>query len=386
MEFGCSQCLASAIESHNLLLLLELLQRPVAYRDMFWAPIPAAWQNDYYDVDYAYPRVSDDSDPTRIWRPDCGHESFDINICGPIHSTGLSAKILVSLPILARWHSSKDFPVEHELCISGKFDLNEPQLYHLPDPDTIEPSANPESFINLSSQLSLILLQFEIVKPPSGLPRYIPDVSHVQLNHLMDVNERIVVRGSVFPKEPYWAIKRSSTTLSREYYGHFDLSFERLGRFSLNSSIHEQLMSDIRQCVHSGRDVNNGFWNEIIVWTPFWTHQTQFEIRFILSSIMNLITEIITFEKVVKLDDYYEFVVFLLQSGLSYFPEWMYCNNFEVYFLSFNNCKWPTRLFRQLLSLGFARQELHPIGMKLIDGQLNETKRRLQEKQYLNFI
>ena len=39
MEFECSHCVAKAVESRQLKLLRELLQRPVAYRGLVWQPI-----------------------------------------------------------------------------------------------------------------------------------------------------------------------------------------------------------------------------------------------------------------------------------------------------------------------------------------------------------
>ena len=106
IHFGCSHCLAVAIESHNLSLVDELLRR--AYRDMFWALIPATWRSYYRSIPM---RISEDEHLTLVGQPNCGHENFDMDLCTPILSAGLSTQILVSLPILAQWHSCAGFPV-----------------------------------------------------------------------------------------------------------------------------------------------------------------------------------------------------------------------------------------------------------------------------------
>ena len=53
---------------------------------------------------------------------------FDI-YSKPDYST---ANILVSLPMMARWHSSAKFDAERILRQSGEFDYSEPQFFHWP--------------------------------------------------------------------------------------------------------------------------------------------------------------------------------------------------------------------------------------------------------------
>ena len=142
MKFGCSECLCIAIESHRPALLKSLLQRSdVVYRDMFWAPSPSNWSGDYNYSDNlwvtAIPQLhhfGSDSDLSFVGREDCGHMQVDVELqtpfdvlCQQVYS---SAYILVSLPLMARWHSSVAFNAEHILRQSGQFRYSEPQFYH----------------------------------------------------------------------------------------------------------------------------------------------------------------------------------------------------------------------------------------------------------------
>ena len=133
MEFGCSQCLAAAIESHQFLLIFNILQRPVAYRDIFWAPMPnelnlhlpyRIWERGRPML-YKFSEITDFSFLTR---ENCGHEHFEDELKETIPLIA-SDKILVALLQVARWHSSLKIDAEQMLRDSGKFDFTEPQLY-----------------------------------------------------------------------------------------------------------------------------------------------------------------------------------------------------------------------------------------------------------------
>ena len=140
MKFGCSECLCIAIESHRPALLKSLLQRSdVVYRDMFWAPYPHNWSA-YSSVESSVTSIpqlhhfGSDSDLSFVGREDCAHMRVDVELqtpfdelCRPNYST---AYILVSLPLMARWHSSVAFNAEHILRQSGQFHCSEPQFYH----------------------------------------------------------------------------------------------------------------------------------------------------------------------------------------------------------------------------------------------------------------
>ena len=143
MKFGCSECVCIAIESHGPALLKSLLQRSdIVYRDMFWAPCPSFGNWDYRTGNgwvMSVPRLhhfDSHSDLSFVGREDCGHMRFDVELqtpfnvlCKPNYYYSI-AYILVSLPLMARWHSSDSFNAEHIFRQSGQFDYSEPQFYH----------------------------------------------------------------------------------------------------------------------------------------------------------------------------------------------------------------------------------------------------------------
>ena len=131
MNFGCSQCLCIAIESHRSALLKSLLERPnVVYRDMFWArqPIWRWCNNDKTDYPILHD-ITDDSDLSFVGRDNCGHTPEDEELLLPL-TDDTSERVLVSLPLLAKCHSTKGFDAEQMLRDSGKFDFSDVQLAH----------------------------------------------------------------------------------------------------------------------------------------------------------------------------------------------------------------------------------------------------------------
>ena len=139
-KFGCSECLCIAIESHRAALLMSLLQRSnVMYRDMFWAPTPTTWEWTNDDrlisgrIATWYPKLhslNEHFDLSIVGRADCGHMRAVVDLRIPLSFTS-NAYILVSLPMIARWNSTKRFNAERILRQSGKFHYSEPQIFHL---------------------------------------------------------------------------------------------------------------------------------------------------------------------------------------------------------------------------------------------------------------
>ena len=141
MKFGCSECLCIAIESHRPALLKSLLQRSdIFYRDIIWAPTPVEWS--YPESTFtslAIPVLhyfGAESDLSFVGREDCGHMRVDVDLVTPFNVLWkhYNAYILVSLPQMARWHSSKRFNAERILRQSGKFDYSAPQFFHVHNP------------------------------------------------------------------------------------------------------------------------------------------------------------------------------------------------------------------------------------------------------------
>ena len=138
MKFGCSECLCIAIESHRPALLKFLLQRTdIVYRDVFWAPTPREWAEDKSTCTrMEIPMLhyfGADSDLSFVGREDCGHMRVDADVQTPFDVlwSPFNAYILVSLPLMARWHCSKRFNAERILLQSGQFDYSSPQFFHV---------------------------------------------------------------------------------------------------------------------------------------------------------------------------------------------------------------------------------------------------------------
>ena len=138
MKFGCSECLCIAIESHRHALLKSLLQRTdIVYRDIYWAPTPREWT--YPKSTYTRVKIpvlhhfGAESDLSFVGREDCGHMRIDVDLLTPFNVlwNPHNAYILVSLPLMARWHSVKGFNAEQILRQSGKFDYSAPQFFHV---------------------------------------------------------------------------------------------------------------------------------------------------------------------------------------------------------------------------------------------------------------
>ena len=206
MEIGCSQCVADAIVSHQLNRLRELLEQPVHYLDLFWMPwsrwglLPVAsfgTNTQLVKFSGTIDVIGDAIDVDEVGcvgRADCRHEAFDVELCEPIPTAAISDRMLVSLPVLARWHSSDRFPAVQLLRDSGKFDLSEPQLYH-----------NPGRY---SYPFGLILhfeLDLSTVRPSlecEGLPH------RQHSNRPTNLTGRSIVRGSAVHGEDYWELTK----------------------------------------------------------------------------------------------------------------------------------------------------------------------------------
>ena len=214
MEIGCSQCVADAIVSHQLKTLSELLEQPVHYLDLFWMPIGSARgllpvasveaNTQLVEFSGTIDVIGDAMDVDKVGcvgRADCRHEAFDVELREPIPTVAISDRVLVSLPVLARWHSSDRFPAEQLLRDSGKFDLSEPQLYH-------KPGRYSHWLMELSdrtgyTQLDLILhfeLDLHTVRP--SLEREGPP-NRQHNNRPTNLTGRNIVRGSAEFGEGY---------------------------------------------------------------------------------------------------------------------------------------------------------------------------------------
>ena len=184
MKFGCSECLCIAIESHRPALLKSLLQQTdIEYRDLFWAPTPREWaypKSTFTRVDVPLLHYFGvESDLSFVGREDCGHMRVDVDLL--THFDVLwnprNTHILVSLPLMARWHSRKRFNAERILRQSGNFDYSTPQFFHVCDVWR-ERDALKE-FGPLHSVTQLVLrCEFENQLAPYMVPEHLPHSSY----------------------------------------------------------------------------------------------------------------------------------------------------------------------------------------------------------------
>ena len=70
------------------------------------------------------------ADLSRVGRADCGHVAVDAVLREPLFER--TARTLVSLPMIARWHLLETNRLNPEKILreSGKFDYSEPQSFH----------------------------------------------------------------------------------------------------------------------------------------------------------------------------------------------------------------------------------------------------------------
>lgn len=84
----------------------------------------------HFTSDPTAPRHSTDSDLSFVGHEDCRHMRFDFEISTPFEILCKPTRyILVSLPMIAWWHSTKQFDAEQILQQSGEFDYSSPQFF-----------------------------------------------------------------------------------------------------------------------------------------------------------------------------------------------------------------------------------------------------------------
>lgn len=268
MEFGCSQCLAAAIESHRLDLVRQLLQRPVGYRDIFWMPCPRAWMQPYSfftkKPEWGRHPLSQDVDIERIGSAVCGHEVFDEEICTPgIFTRPLqlddAKRILASLPILARWNNTDVFPILQMLRDSGKFDFNEPQFYHYIDSNcnivfSNGPIINDEFWIHMHIEMDAPSVNWSCVATDAPL--------HQHYNRSINICARNIIRGVVIKPSfvdpqgspPIWSLFRVNSNFHIVLNLIVVLNPFNCGYIGIND--YNDMMRQLRQVIQRGSDIN----------------------------------------------------------------------------------------------------------------------------------
>ena len=403
MKIGCSECLCIAIESHRSALLKWLLQRSdVQYRDIYWAPTPTrkSWKVIAGEEVRMFPLLHDmgsDMDFSIVGRDDCGHMRVDVELCAPFDFFEKErAYILVSLPMIARWHTSERFNAERILRQSGKFDYSEPQFFEvqfgiknrnaLPGPLNVLETYWSNTMCeyecrNESCSVSLDSSTKEISRyDPSTLPGNMVTVN-VSINSGVYVNVSI---GKFYGK------------LSRVFYTN---------QHKISTA---GILERIQKILECGGDLNDFLLSRHGSYV--WGNYDGFKWRAYRSShCFDLIAKWrLLFEKAlifvhprfpqlnyVKIRDAHQFTRFLLRNGLSFFykstirnseKHWQWeSDNANISLLQplfLHHSRMPEGFFRgiaqQLLALGYGRRELHPAPLPLHDERLDDTWRELQ--------
>ena len=405
MIIGCSECLCIAIESHRSALLKWLLQRSdVQYRDTYWAPTPThtSWKVIEGEEEHNFPVLHDmgpDVDLSIVGRDDCGHMRVDVELCAPFKCIWKArAYILVSLPMIARWHTSERFDAERILRQSGKFDYSDPQFSDvqyrfgmrndLPGPLNVlekdwfnsttmcEYECRNESFRSVSIDCSTNCIS---VNEPSTLPCHMP-----------------TVRVSIMSKEINFT--KFYGQLIREFFTN---KYELCG-----AGILERIQKilecggDLNDCLLSRQVYSFSFypytrfdWEDPVRWNAY-RNECFFDLISTWTNIFDNPIELNGKLNYVGIRDVNRFTIFLLRNGLSFFYkrsswqwqwEWVSADNTMLTSLILQYSRMPEALLpiargiaHQLLALGYGRRELHPAPLLLHDEHLVAMTRQLQ--------
>lgn len=421
VKIGCSECLCIAIESHRSELLRELLSFPnLVYRDMFWSHWPPALRKNRLMGAHEYFPVlhlnCPDDDRSIITCRHFGHEPIDEELLDPLlieeFTRWRTDRILVSVPMIARWNSSADFDAEQILRDSGKFDYSEPQLYHLfgwalP----YEENANGlNDYTIVVKHIPKMDFHYEPILCWSFEPRH--SKSYIFNSQIIQSNFSDVVSVSGSGRFDMHRIKIS------KHFGRLSAMFEPFlsGSFKYFGS-GSQFLEDLRNQLESGADLNFLMPKTEVMFETPWSN-LPLEVQLTIntrrvpearrsaqcSSVLYFLCHLTEFfvhayEPEYALE-YNDLVLFLLRHGLSVFldctsdlqigrPKLMPFSFMTSTSLLYNlfsttdKCLWPFQraMAAQLLSLGYGRRELHAFELPPFDNNLVAMRIALKNGQ-----
>ena len=420
MKIGCSECLCIAIESHRSALLESLLQRSdVQYRDIFWAPTPPPkmWKFIEGEEYMTFPLLHDmgsDINLSIVGSDKCDHMHIDVELCSQSDIYGVEhGYILVSLPMIARWHTSESFDAEGLLRQSGKFDYSEPQFFDV------------QYSTKLSNALPGPLNVFSICTINFTICEYESKNNSQRVS--LDSSSQVILfnEPSILPchMANVCVYIDSKVMLFRKFYGQLSRSFYyRIYR--IYSSYPSQFFEKQQKILDCGGDLNtfilspqtwmaNGDyrWGNMFRWNncygencfdecvfPSWRDKFEDMVRYSYRS---------TPERPIlqcnhnTIRDAHRLTCFLLRNGLSFFyisvlQNHEMCNfccfcdmdkvnksllrSLFMYDARMPKCLLPFSrgIAQQLLALGFGRRELHPAPFTLLDEHLDDTRQVLK--------
>ena len=393
MKFGCSECLCIAIESHRPELLKSLLQRSdFVYWDMFWAPYPSNWDEITGDGWVMWvPRLHHfdaHSDLSFVGREDCGHMRVDVELqtpfdvlCKPNYST---AYILVSLPLMARWHSSDSFNAQHTLRQSGQFDYSEPQFYHKqrwPSPRTINPTGplrySTNTALRCEFESDSEALTVSIDKGTPALMLYQPSsLPCDKIFFICEFNEKID------------EIHVESELHVYKFYGKLArVIYEMLNLNKLNHKLYfdKKIQRQFRAVLESGADLNHVLPYRHGLW---FSEERRVEL-FCYDLFLHVFVPARCADySTLRWINLHNILKFLLDNGLSFFYNPIYLNRgynhrqtcesllkpLEWRHLPFPLVPLARAIALQLLALGYGRRELHTGSFQAREANLSATR------------
>lgn len=396
--YGCSECLSIAIQSNRRDLLRSLLEQPnIAYRDIFWVEKPiesvGPFDGDLVSFDGAPPalhNIDNNSDLSFVGKKDCGHKQLDVELLNPLGEyTG--GPILVSLPMLAQWYSTEQFPAEQMMRDSGKFDFTEPQLFHL------------HLSANYHDDSKLIVIAFSYAKRIFG-PSFGNSSTDRMSSFLFGDGTKVWGRFSKYSK----CINSEVLEVHQNYY---QLPQLLLRAVAYDDSNDDLFIPELLRIIEAGADLNHYFtWHFEINW---WSRYSRVFAARGLMSYLCIFCRRSSFAKdedrfAIQFLFFSKFLSLLLRHGVSFFLGERNVNSLQVKFrlsfymllryapsstnpeqLDFENASFLDRLFYacgvrrrefcrgiawQFLALGYGRRELHPDGVPLFDEHLDCTR------------
>ena len=403
MDYECSECLCIAIESHRPALLKLLLEPPnVVYRDMFWArqPIRLWCDDDGNKNDYPIlHEISDDTDLSLVGRENCGHTPVDVELLLPL-TDDTTERVLVSLPMLAQWHSTSCFNAEKMLRDSGKFDFSELQLAHTRTKGFFYNGR--ERFLNCS----VLAISIESNKCAHGARKFSTDPMCSLLFSGTHVTGRCFINPDMFHLE----LQFHQMEIPPMFCDILSNGLSAINNSGVCSDVHL-----VQRQIDNGADLN-AYMSVLCAIKS----RKAFELKFSLKSRFSgleyygLVSYLCmccssinmshsrNFSDKVHFDSFQLLLITLLRNGFSVFldekdnfyefPLLTDSNNligFDVKSLGFlglliqefgiDYLKFSRNICKQLLALGYGRRELHPQGVPLYDENLEDTRQVLQK-------
>lgn len=364
LEFGCSHCLADAIESLDEKLLKPLLQLPVQYRDLFYRDNQMArssYLNDMHGCTVIVPQIPLASiDYEHLGQVDCGHKLFDVEISHPPFTGEIDPlnfpPVLESLVDLANLHSGEAFPAEQMLRDSGLFNPNEPIFFH-----TIRQKPIRRGELRTFSYHAT--LHMKCTAPPSS--------PLVFQNVLMNVLETSCVQASLHLVE--------NTHYLSVFYSNDLSSVDNFDRIRQLTSIH--WMNVHVNAPLQLIDLNTARFSRKFgipkAKSPFKVEES------VITTIATVAWKILTLSE--PFEQYVDHIAFLFRNGINFFiGDSIHETSFFLYgYGSINIWNFDSGLViaftTRLLSIGYGREELHPGLHHIMDPKLSTAKNALRK-------